>query len=858
MSAVLDAAVEAARAGLSVMPIRADGSKAPVRKEWTSLQRKPLTEDQIRSAFAADHRYGLAVIAGEISGGVEVLDFDDADFQAFVDTVDAAGLGDVLTRVRVGFEETTPSGGRHLVYRCEEIGGNSKLAEAPGPDPAHPRRDPVVLIETRGEGGYIVAAPSNGSVHETGGAWQLVSGGFSTIATITPDERRELHRIARAFDQMPARRQDPDPLAAFETTTASELIPPGKDFRAKHGTLETFRPIVEEHGWKLIYTKNGVGHFRRPGKIDPGISATFGYEGTDLFKVFSTSTPFETEYAHNPASVYAILNHDGDFPAAVEALRAKGYGTRPPIVTIGGKRADASGGQSKAEQPPEPWPGLAPLPEPEPAPTLPETLLPAPLRPWILDAARLASLPLEMVAAPAVVGLGAIVGRAVGIRPWEFDDYLTVPNLWGAVLARPGYMKSFAVQEGLFPLYRLAAEATDEYMEKRARVAAKLAAIDAAMDDVKRKMRDAAKKDEPFEPLEERFASLVAERERVDAPERRYLTHDATIEKLAELLKENPRGMLVARDELFGLLRSFDKVGRENDRQFYLEGWGGTSSFTSDRIGRGTLHIRSLTLSVIGSIQPGRIRGLVDDAASGGGGDDGLLQRFQILVCPDRMEPWAKPRKWPDSQARETAYEIFKALDRLTPYQIGAAIEREGAIPYLTFSPSAQKVADQWRHELEDRVRSGQLDASPAFASHIGKYRSLMPSLALLFHLVDVVNGTEDPGGVTEHATHLALNWCDFLEAHARRIYDVELGRGKAAARALAAKIEAGAIIDSQTVREIYRNQWSGLRTDEVVIDGLKVLAELGWVRLESVSQGGRASQVVRINPGLIQLEKAA
>lgn len=139
MSAILEAALAAYDVGLSVMPVKADGSKAPVRGEWTSLQRERMTRDRVRESFPDGCAFGLAVIGGGVSGSLEFLDFDDADFQAFVDTCQAAGLGDVLDRVRGGFDELTPSGGRHLAYRCEVIGGNEKLARAPGPNPDRPR-----------------------------------------------------------------------------------------------------------------------------------------------------------------------------------------------------------------------------------------------------------------------------------------------------------------------------------------------------------------------------------------------------------------------------------------------------------------------------------------------------------------------------------------------------------------------------------------------------------------------------------------------------------------------------------------------------------------------------------------------
>ena len=87
--------------------------------------------------------------------------------------------------------------------------------------------------------------------------------------------------------------------------------------------------------------------------------------------------------------------------------------------------------------------------------------------------------------------------------------------------------------------------------------------------------------------------AAVAELQSLEPPEephqRRFKTNDATVEKIGDLLTQNPGGLLVFRDELIGLLSSWDKEGREGDRAFYLEGWNGTGSFNIDRIAVATL-----------------------------------------------------------------------------------------------------------------------------------------------------------------------------------------------------------------------------------------------------------------------------
>ena len=115
--------------------------------------------------------------------------------------------------------------------------------------------------------------------------------------------------------------------------------------------------------------------------------------------------------------------------------------------------------QDNAESPAEKaWPELRPLREVRPsAPSLPAEMVPEPFRTWLIDIASRACMPLETVVCPAFIATGSLIGRSVGIRPGKYDDYVVVPNLWGGIIARPGAMKTYAVQEGTKPLARLAA-----------------------------------------------------------------------------------------------------------------------------------------------------------------------------------------------------------------------------------------------------------------------------------------------------------------------------------------------------------------------------------------------------------------
>ena len=113
--------------------------------------------------------------------------------------------------------------------------------------------------------------------------------------------------------------------------------------------------------------------------------------------------------------------------------------------------------------------------------------------------------------------------------------------------------------------------------------------------------------------------------------ERRYVVNDSTVEKLGELLNENPNGVLLFRDELSGWLRTMDREGHENDRAFFCESWNGTGSYVYDRIGRGTVYIPAACLSLLGGIQPGPLQGYLQEVFGRGATDNGLIQRFQLM-----------------------------------------------------------------------------------------------------------------------------------------------------------------------------------------------------------------------------------
>lgn len=183
--------------------------------------------------------------------------------------------------------------------------------------------------------------------------------------------------------------------------------------------------------------------------------------------------------------------------------------------------------------------------------------------------------------------------------------------------------------------------------------------------------------------------------------------------------------MLMVRDELAGLLARLDEKGHAGERQLYLTLWNGTSAYFIDRIGRGSIRGDACSLSLLGAMTPSKLRSYIADAITDGPQNDGLFSRLQLAVWPDLPKEWEYVDRPPLAEAITRAETLYSRV---------VNIDVEQPIKYH-FEPRAQEFFIDWLTKLERRLRSGELH--PALASHLSKYRSLMPSLAGLFELAD-------------------------------------------------------------------------------------------------------------------------
>jgi putative DNA primase/helicase len=324
-------------AGLSLIPIRADGTKMPAcellpriwcdasqrsRRPWGGYRDRQPTSKEIRDWFLQSEwwvEYGIAILGGAVSGNLEIIDLDNWDVvEPWTKLVAerAPGLLQRLVRVK------TPRPGLHAYYRCTTISGSQKLACVPDPD--QDGKKPKTLIETKGEGGYCLGPPSPGACHKSGRCYQFVGRKKLTdVQTITPTERDVLLDCARSLNTWTPPK--PKQYRRAAPSVGQRGGRPGDDFNRR----ADWGDILQPHGWVWAgSTGDGSDAWTRPGKRK-GASATTNHAGSDLLYVFSSSaTPFEEQTGYSKFHAFALLEFDGDFHAAAAALAQKGYGAK--------------------------------------------------------------------------------------------------------------------------------------------------------------------------------------------------------------------------------------------------------------------------------------------------------------------------------------------------------------------------------------------------------------------------------------------------------------------------------------------------------------------------------------------------
>jgi hypothetical protein len=312
-------------AGLSVIPVKADGSKAPLLTGWRKYTADRPDDDTLQKWFGNGTLAGIGVPAGPASGNLVVLDFEhDGKESAYFEwyrrlSPELRQQADNLPTV------STPSGGRHIWIRLTDSQPGAKLARY---------ANGKTKIEIRGEGHQVLAPGCPAECHKSGRLYEWVRPDLDPSQNATPFValpqglwQSFLEIACQCNEYLPPEQ----PRDTFKGQGGSGQDSPGNDFN-RRGSWE--EAGLFGAGWHWCKRAgDDKGFLTRPGK-DGGISASVGMvssrqNGYPYLYVWSTSTDFAAETPYSRFAVYAMLKHGGDFSEAAKDLQRQGYGERP-------------------------------------------------------------------------------------------------------------------------------------------------------------------------------------------------------------------------------------------------------------------------------------------------------------------------------------------------------------------------------------------------------------------------------------------------------------------------------------------------------------------------------------------------
>lgn len=330
---------------------------------------------------------------------------------------------------------------------------------------------------------------------------------------------------------------------------------------------------------------------------------------------------------------------------------------------------------------------------------------------WVAGAAEAKGAPPDYVLAGLLAGAGAIIGNTRWASAWP--GWTEPPVLWTVAIGSPSSGKSPGLDAVLAPLQKagraLRQEAEAELCAWRDKADVAKLAESTWKEAVKAAIREG--KEPPTKP------PLANPGPRPSVP--RLCSTDSTVERLAVIVEEQPRGTLLARDELAGWLQGMTRYSGGCDRPFWLEAYGGRG-YTVERMGRDPVHVDRLSIGVVGGIQPDRLKSLLLKSD-----DDGLLARF-LPFWPHPI-PVRRPTCDGDEAFLDAALARLLSLDMVTD---GNGNPR----PWLVlFSDEARGLL----HDFRKASREWERGAEGLLLSFIGKLPGLAVRLSLVLAFLD-------------------------------------------------------------------------------------------------------------------------
>jgi len=448
---------------------------------------------------------------------------------------------------------------------------------------------------------------------------------------------------------------------------------------------------------------------------------------------------------------------------------------------------------------------------------------------WLRTAATAKGAPIDYVALGLLTTASALMGNARWPAP--LPDWTEPPILWGMLVGDPSAGKSPALDAVMAPLREIEHVLAEAFKTARAEWETHNEIATLVALDWKKAAKAAVAENSPPPPK-------PATANAGPPPIRQRLrVSDATTEKMAELLSQTSRGLLMYRDELSGWLGGMDRYSNGGDRPFWLEAYGGRP-FTVDRKSTpDPILVDRLSVAVIGGTQPDRLNSLLVK-----GDDDGLLARF-LVVFPDPV-PINLPTSTIDAVRLKDA---FNRLRSLAP-----AIDGNGKDCPIKVNFDDAALARFQSFRVLCREWEGQ--AQGCYKSHLGKLPGHVVRVScVLAHLDWAANPfamapSRIDTGTIERAIHLVG---DHLRPHAFRAY----GAAQDSSEIRSARRLAQFIVDETpttvNAREIQKRKLANLGSAEDIKAALGVLEQADWVRRETAQTYGRPKTYWIVNPHL-------
>ncbi|TAF75886.1 MAG: DUF3987 domain-containing protein [Alphaproteobacteria bacterium] len=467
-----------------------------------------------------------------------------------------------------------------------------------------------------------------------------------------------------------------------------------------------------------------------------------------------------------------------------------------------------------------------------PAPLFPLATLPPMLAQVIHDAALSKSAPIGYVASTVLSLAGGLIGISRSINPKH--DWYEPPTLWMMIVGAPSSNKSPAMDVCSRIIEELELEINSDYEALKAEYQEKMKLYEAQEKLSKEQTKKALKDGDALPDKEEAIKQPHPPRRK------RIVVTTGSIEQIAELVQQNPRGLCMVRDEMAGLLMNMERYGGGTDRQFYIESFGGRRYTVDTRNRPEPLIIQRLLLTLLGGIQPQRLTEIFHAST-----DDGLSARF-LYDCSDRVPIQRHNTRYDKKLLMHIFTRLYKLELRMDQYGTPQSIS-------VPFEEDARDCLFDYAEHLAQREQ----EADGLLESHIGKMRGYVVRIAGVLAFLDWAVGTDwdEPTSIEKHTVERAITLVDayYLPMAVRCFGDMALPQEQRDARLILKWLskQRTAILDAS---QLPRAKNSPLRDRKRRDHALDFMCEAGIIkeRGKTTEKGGRPALLYDVHPELV------